>query len=57
MYASIDHMSSNRSRTTRAASEDDCDYTLVKIPAELRPERNSDASSKDECSDDYVLMG
>lgn len=34
--------------------EDDCDYTVITLPAR-QPE--PDPTSKDDCEDDYVLMG
>lgn len=54
-YASIDHGNAKKSRRARATTDDDCDYATVNIPAALQPE--SETSSKDECEDDYVLMG
>lgn len=41
----------------RAQTDDDCDYATVNVPAALQPEPDSECSSKDECADDYVLMG
>ncbi|KAM7380375.1 hypothetical protein PAMP_003677 [Pampus punctatissimus] len=55
-YASIDHSSAKGSRRTRTTTDDECDYATVNIPAALQAEPESDGS-KDECSDDYVLMG
>ena len=55
-YASIDHSTSKGLGRTRATTDDDCDYATV-VPAALQPEPVSDCSSKDECADDYVLMG
>ncbi|XP_042282293.1 uncharacterized protein si:ch211-214p13.7 [Thunnus maccoyii] len=52
-YASIDHSSIQGSRRTRETTDDECDYAIVNIPAEPV----SECSSKEECSDDYVLMG
>lgn len=54
-YASIDHSTAKGSKRTRATTDDDCDYTTVNVPAALPPE--SECSSRDECEDDYVLMG
>ncbi|KAA8588042.1 hypothetical protein FQN60_001236 [Etheostoma spectabile] len=56
-YASIDHSSARGSSRTRATTDDDCDYATVHVPAGLQPETVSECSSKDECADDYVLMG
>ncbi|GAA6236204.1 uncharacterized protein si:ch211-214p13.7 [Lates japonicus] len=56
-YASIDHSTAKGSRTARAQTDDDCDYATVNVPAALQPEPDSECSSKDECADDYVLMG
>ncbi|XP_040924912.1 uncharacterized protein si:ch211-214p13.7 [Betta splendens] len=60
-YASIEHITAKRStsnnpRPAKAAAEDDneCDYAVVHIPAAAC---DSDSSSKEECADDYVLMG
>ncbi|XP_037646313.1 uncharacterized protein si:ch211-214p13.7 isoform X2 [Sebastes umbrosus] len=55
-YASIDHSSTKGSSRTKPTTEDDCDYAIVYVPAALQPETVS-VSSKDECADDYVLMG
>lgn len=54
-YASIDHSTAKGSKRTRATTDEDCDYTTVNVPAALQPE--SECSSRDECEDDYVLMG
>ncbi|XP_035532707.1 uncharacterized protein si:ch211-214p13.7 [Morone saxatilis] len=54
-YASIDHNSAKGSRRTRATPDDDCDYATVNVTAALQPQ--SESSSKEECDDDYVLMG
>ncbi|XP_036964535.1 uncharacterized protein si:ch211-214p13.7 [Acanthopagrus latus] len=54
-YASIDHTSVNSSRRPRPTTDDDCDYATVNVPAALQ--RESECSSKEECEDDYVLMG
>ncbi|XP_040004304.1 uncharacterized protein si:ch211-214p13.7 [Xiphias gladius] len=56
-YASIDHSTAKGSRTTRVLTDNDCDYAIVNAPASLQPETESEHSSKDECADDYVLMG
>lgn len=56
-YASIDHGPGKGSRTTRATTDDDCDYATVNVPAALQPKTESECSSKEECDDDYVLMG
>ncbi|KAK2839909.1 hypothetical protein Q5P01_013649 [Channa striata] len=53
MYASIDHTTAKGSRESRATTDNDCDYATVNLPATLE----SECSSKDECTDDYVLMG
>ncbi|XP_047457738.1 uncharacterized protein si:ch211-214p13.7 [Mugil cephalus] len=57
MYASINHTTAKVSRRTRATSDDDCDYATVNIPAADPPAVESECSSKEECADDYVLMG
>nr|XP_043904484.1 uncharacterized protein si:ch211-214p13.7 [Solea senegalensis] len=57
MYASIDHRTIQDSKTTKTVSYDDSDYAIVNVPAKLQPEPESECSSKDECTDDYVLMG
>lgn len=54
-YASIDLPADKGSRRTRAASDDDCEYAMVIVPKPLQPE--SASTSKDECDDDYVVMG
>lgn len=53
MYASIDLSTAKGSRPTRGTPDDDCDYATVNVPAALE----SEGSSKEECTDDYVLMG
>ncbi|TKS67058.1 hypothetical protein D9C73_001586 [Collichthys lucidus] len=53
-YASIDHSNMKGSRKVRTTMEDDCDYTVITLPAR-QPE--PDPTSKDDCEDDYVLMG
>ncbi|XP_061580415.1 uncharacterized protein si:ch211-214p13.7 [Cololabis saira] len=57
-YASINHSSGPALRRPQAATDDDndCDYTLVKMPARNETDAQSE-SSKEECADDYVLMG
>ncbi|XP_062259178.1 uncharacterized protein si:ch211-214p13.7 [Platichthys flesus] len=55
-YASIDHSTAKGPRTSRAVS-DDCEYATVQVPARLQPEPECGSSSKEECGDDYVLMG
>ncbi|XP_069389845.1 uncharacterized protein [Paralichthys olivaceus] len=54
-YASIDHSTAKGSRTTRAVSDDDCDYATVQVPA--APEPESESESEPSLRDDYVLMG
>lgn len=54
-YASIDHSIVKGSRGATAATDNDCDYAIVTIPAALQPQ--SQSLSKDECEDDYILMG
>lgn len=56
-YASINHNTAKGSRRTRVISEDDCDYATVNIPETVPTEAVSECSSKEECADDYVLMG
>ncbi|XP_069010127.1 uncharacterized protein [Embiotoca jacksoni] len=56
-YAAINHTTLNTSRRTRANTDDDCDYATVNVPAPLQLEPESECSSKEECADDYVLMG
>ncbi|XP_034431216.1 uncharacterized protein si:ch211-214p13.7 [Hippoglossus hippoglossus] len=56
-YASIDHSTAKGPRTSRAVSDNDCDYATVQVPAALQPQPECGSSSKDECADDYVLMG
>ncbi|XP_076015237.1 uncharacterized protein LOC143007684 [Genypterus blacodes] len=58
-YASIDHSNTKASVATRAPSEDDCEYSLVKPTCELglHPQSESPSHSKEDCADDYVLMG
>ncbi|MED6242093.1 uncharacterized protein si:ch211-214p13.7 [Girardinichthys multiradiatus] len=59
MYASINHTGLGP-RQDKAANkhqpDDDCDYATVKIQEEVPADSHSE-SSKDECADDYVLMG
>ncbi|XP_054887524.1 uncharacterized protein si:ch211-214p13.7 [Poeciliopsis prolifica] len=59
-YASITHPPGHGSRPENATNEydgdNDCDYATVKIPAEVQVDTYSE-SSKEECTDDYVLMG
>ncbi|KAL3056389.1 uncharacterized protein si:ch211-214p13.7 [Trematomus bernacchii] len=57
LYASIDHTTAKGPSRTRATADDDCDYATVFVPPPPQPERVSQCSSKDECADDYVLMG
>ncbi|XP_068185942.1 uncharacterized protein si:ch211-214p13.7 [Antennarius striatus] len=52
-YASIDHSNATGSRRTRAPTDDECDYTTLKVPSELIPESEC-SSYRDE--PDYVLM-
>ncbi|XP_076730988.1 uncharacterized protein LOC143412941 [Maylandia zebra] len=60
-YASINHDKAKGARhnrpPTNQITDDDCDYATVNIPAALQPQSESECSSKDECPDDYVLMG
>ncbi|XP_042371867.1 uncharacterized protein si:ch211-214p13.7 [Plectropomus leopardus] len=56
-YASIDLSTAKGSTRARATTDDDCDYATVNVPAAIQPETVSECSSKDECADDYVLMG
>ncbi|KAK5861125.1 hypothetical protein PBY51_022544 [Eleginops maclovinus] len=57
LYASIDHNTAKGPSRARAITDDDCDYATVFVPAPPQPECVSQCSSKDECADDYVLMG
>ncbi|CAN9497651.1 unnamed protein product [Ophioblennius macclurei] len=52
-YASIDHISKTSNRVRRD-SDNDCDYTMVKIPTEQQA--TEACSAKDDADDDYVLM-
>lgn len=54
-YASIVHSTEKRSRSLRAPSDADCEYSVVQAPA--APHRSSAASSSNDCEEDYVLMG
>ncbi|CAI5655798.1 uncharacterized protein si:ch211-214p13.7 [Oreochromis aureus] len=60
-YASINHENAKGARQgrppTNQITDDDCDYATVNIPEALQPHSESECSSKDECADDYVLMG
>lgn len=56
MYASINHSNAKGTRAT-ANTDNDCDYATVNIPAQVQPNEESEGSSKEECADDYVLMG
>ncbi|XP_071761365.1 uncharacterized protein LOC139916404 [Centroberyx gerrardi] len=56
-YASIDHSNAKTSGGVRATADDDCDYAIVTVPSKLQPEPESETSSKEDCADDYVLMG
>ncbi|XP_035810701.1 uncharacterized protein si:ch211-214p13.7 [Amphiprion ocellaris] len=56
-YASINHSTSKGSRRARINTDDDCDYAIVNVPAAPQPDPESECSSKEECADDYVLMG
>lgn len=56
MYASINHINVKGTRAT-ASTDDDCDYATVNIPSQVPPDAESEGSSKEECADDYVLMG
>ncbi|KAL2081049.1 hypothetical protein ACEWY4_022902 [Coilia grayii] len=52
LYATIDHGNGKTAgNMVKTEEADDCDYAVVKIPTENRP------SIKEDCSDDYVLMG
>ncbi|XP_038163943.1 uncharacterized protein si:ch211-214p13.7 [Cyprinodon tularosa] len=59
-YASINHPTGHGSRQENATNvyqdDNDCDYATVKIPEGIPADSHSE-SSKDECADDYVLMG
>ncbi|XP_043986903.1 uncharacterized protein si:ch211-214p13.7 [Gambusia affinis] len=59
-YASINHPTGQGLRPEKATNEyeddNDCDYATVKIPEEVQVDAHSE-SSKEECTDDYVLMG
>lgn len=59
-YASINHPTGQGLRTKKATNEydgdNDCDYAMVRIPEEVQVDTHSE-SSKEECTDDYVLMG
>nr|XP_046260806.1 uncharacterized protein si:ch211-214p13.7 [Scatophagus argus] len=54
-YATVKIPADDCGYATVKVPADDCGYATVKVPAALRPE--SECSSKDECEDDYVLMG
>ncbi|KAM4559110.1 uncharacterized protein PAE49_013625 [Odontesthes bonariensis] len=56
-YASINHTNVLQSRRAITTSDNDCDYATVNVPAALLAEVESESSSKEECADDYVLMG
>ncbi|KAM4608645.1 uncharacterized protein ACJ7VT_014569 [Polymixia lowei] len=60
-YAIIDHSNSKTSGRIRGPHEDDCDYAIVHVPSELEPEpepeSEPESSAKEDCGDDYVLMG
>ncbi|XP_078795777.1 uncharacterized protein LOC144988761 [Oryzias latipes] len=53
-YASINH--ENMQAQRRFIENDNCDYATVGPPQNLVPETVSNCSSKEECTDDYVLM-
>ncbi|RVE57862.1 hypothetical protein OJAV_G00203580 [Oryzias javanicus] len=53
-YASINHENTQGQR--RFIANTDCDYATVGLPQNLVPETVSNCSSKEECTDDYVLM-
>lgn len=53
-YASINHETMQGQR--RIIANTDCDYATVGLPQNLVPETVSNCSSKEECTDDYVLM-
>lgn len=58
-YASINHPSGPSRKdqpTNDYEGDNDCDYATVKIPERLQVDSHSN-SSKEECADDYVLMG
>ncbi|KAM9343033.1 uncharacterized protein KZ484_015659 [Pholidichthys leucotaenia] len=55
-YAAINHTTSKGSRRTREKNDNDCDYAIVNIPTVYQCQAESDDSSKDNCTDDYVLM-
>lgn len=54
-YASIDHSSTTPRATTD--NDNDCDYATVTVPRAFLREVESDCSSKEDCGNDYVLMG
>lgn len=56
-YATIDHSGAQGSGRARSITDNECDYATVYVPAALQPETVSQGSSKDDCADDYVLMG
>ncbi|XP_042565749.1 uncharacterized protein si:ch211-214p13.7 [Clupea harengus] len=52
LYATIDHGNGKKAgNVMRIVEGDDCDYAVVNIPSEDK------LSIKEDCSDDYVLMG
>ncbi|XP_062390771.1 uncharacterized protein si:ch211-214p13.7 isoform X2 [Sardina pilchardus] len=52
LYATIDHGNGKKTGNTMQIVEgDDCDYAIVKIPSEDK------LSIREDCTDDYVLMG
>lgn len=53
----IDHSAAKESRRTKSTTDDNTDYATVIVSAEPEREPVSESSSKEECADDYVLMG
>ncbi|KAG5282976.1 hypothetical protein AALO_G00036860 [Alosa alosa] len=52
LYATIDHGNGKKAgNMVQVVEGDDCDYAIVKIPSEDK------LSIREDCSDDYVLMG
>ncbi|XP_034153556.1 uncharacterized protein si:ch211-214p13.7 [Esox lucius] len=52
-YATIDHVNTQTARVIVDSSNSDCDYAVINLPADP----GLQSPIKEDCTDDYVLMG
>ncbi|XP_056145460.1 uncharacterized protein si:ch211-214p13.7 [Lampris incognitus] len=59
MYATINHNhAKNLGGSKTSVTDSQCDYATVKLPPDLEPGHELESeTSREECADDYVLMG